>query len=50
MHLIKTKLVQPPQEFAVRLEDRLYVDDYPVISELDAEEVIQDYLKVLRDE
>ncbi|PNX85097.1 hypothetical protein L195_g041163 [Trifolium pratense] len=42
MHLINTKVVQPAQEFAVRLEDRLYVDGYPLISELDAEEVIQD--------
>ncbi|CAJ2672550.1 unnamed protein product [Trifolium pratense] len=50
MHLINTKLVQPKQEFEVRLEDRLYVNGYPIISELDAEEVIQDYLKVLQDE
>ncbi|PNX57044.1 hypothetical protein L195_g058499, partial [Trifolium pratense] len=50
MHLINTKVVQPAQEFAVRLEDRLYVDGYPLISELDAEEVIQDYLKKLQDE
>ncbi|CAJ2644893.1 unnamed protein product [Trifolium pratense] len=50
MHLINTKLVQPKQEFKVSLEDRLYVNGYPIISELDAEEVIQDYLKVLQDE
>ncbi|CAJ2652376.1 unnamed protein product [Trifolium pratense] len=50
MHLIDTKLVQPKQEFRVSLEDRLYVDGYPVISEMDAEHIIQDYLKVLKDE
>ncbi|PNX62298.1 hypothetical protein L195_g061082, partial [Trifolium pratense] len=50
MHLINTKLVQPKQEFRVSLEDRLYVDGYPVISEMDAEHIIQDYLKVLKDE
>ncbi|XP_045791187.1 uncharacterized protein LOC123885891 [Trifolium pratense] len=50
MHLINTKLVQPKQEFKVSLEDRLYVNGYPIISELDAEEVIQDYLKVLQGE
>ncbi|CAJ2637997.1 unnamed protein product [Trifolium pratense] len=50
MHLINTKLVQPKQEFRVRLEDRLYVDGYPVISEADAEHIIQDYLEVLRQE
>ncbi|PNX59856.1 hypothetical protein L195_g051631, partial [Trifolium pratense] len=50
MHLINTKVVQSAQEFSVRLEDRLYVDGYPLISELDAEEVIQDYLKGLQDE
>ncbi|PNX81636.1 hypothetical protein L195_g037660 [Trifolium pratense] len=50
MQLIDTKLVQPKQKFKVSLEDRLYVDGYPVISELDAEEVIQDYLKVLQGE
>ncbi|CAJ2661580.1 unnamed protein product [Trifolium pratense] len=50
MHLINSKVVQPSQEFEVRLEDRLYVDGYPVISELDCEEVIQDYLKYLRAE
>ncbi|CAJ2661767.1 unnamed protein product [Trifolium pratense] len=38
MHLINSKVVQPSQEFEVRLEDRLYVDGYPVISELDCEE------------
>ncbi|CAJ2640633.1 unnamed protein product [Trifolium pratense] len=50
MHLINTKLVQPKQEFRVSLEDRLYVDGYPVISEADAEHIIQDYLEVLRQE
>ncbi|CAJ2647315.1 unnamed protein product [Trifolium pratense] len=50
MQLIKTKLIPPKQEFKVSLEDRLYVDGYPIISELDAEEVIQDYLKVLQNE
>ncbi|CAJ2637530.1 unnamed protein product [Trifolium pratense] len=50
MHLIDTKLVQPKQEFKVSLEDRLYVNGYTIISELDAEEVIQDYLKVLQGE
>ncbi|XP_045801129.1 uncharacterized protein LOC123895000 [Trifolium pratense] len=50
MHLINTKLVQPKQEFKVSLEDRLYVDGFLVISELDAEHIIQDYLKVLKDE
>ncbi|CAJ2652018.1 unnamed protein product [Trifolium pratense] len=50
MHLINTKLVQPKQEFRVRPEDRLYVEGYPVISEADAEHVIQDYLEVLRQE
>ncbi|PNX69170.1 hypothetical protein L195_g056569, partial [Trifolium pratense] len=50
MHLINTKVVQPAQEFSVRLEDRLYVDGYPLISELDAEHIIQDYLKDLKAE
>ncbi|PNX69318.1 hypothetical protein L195_g056654, partial [Trifolium pratense] len=50
MHLINTKVVQPAQEFSVRLEDRLYVDGYPLISELDAEHIIQDYLKDLQAE
>ncbi|PNX98634.1 hypothetical protein L195_g021885 [Trifolium pratense] len=50
MRLISTKLVAPPQEFSARLEDRLYVDGYPVISEADAEHIIQDYLEVLRGE
>ncbi|PNX64548.1 hypothetical protein L195_g062169, partial [Trifolium pratense] len=50
MHLIDTKVVQPDQEFSVRLEDRLYVDGYPLISELDAEHIIQDYLKDLQAE
>ncbi|PNX91461.1 hypothetical protein L195_g047592, partial [Trifolium pratense] len=50
MRLISSKPVAPPQEFSVRLEDRLYVDGYPVISEADAEHVIQDYLEVLRGE
>ncbi|CAJ2645698.1 unnamed protein product [Trifolium pratense] len=50
MHLINTKLVQPKQEFRVRLEDRLYVAGYPIISEADAEHIIQDYLEVLRQE
>ncbi|PNY02011.1 envelope-like protein, partial [Trifolium pratense] len=50
MRLISTKLVSPPQEFSARLEDRLYVDGYPVISEMDVEHIIQDYLEVLRKE
>ncbi|PNX58800.1 hypothetical protein L195_g059369, partial [Trifolium pratense] len=50
MKLISSKPVAPPQEFSVRLEDRLYIDGYPVISEADAEHVIQDYLEVLRGE
>ncbi|PNX56218.1 hypothetical protein L195_g049768, partial [Trifolium pratense] len=50
MHLINSKVVQPSQEFEVRLEDRLYVNGYPIISELDCEEVIQDYLKGLQAE
>ncbi|PNX56791.1 NBS-containing resistance-like protein, partial [Trifolium pratense] len=50
MHLINTKVVQSDQEFSVRLEDRLYVDGYPLISELDVEQVIQDYLKDLQAE
>ncbi|CAJ2637790.1 unnamed protein product [Trifolium pratense] len=50
MRLIASKPVAPPQEFTVRLEDRLYVAGYPVISEADAEHVIQDYLEVLRQE
>ncbi|PNX77356.1 hypothetical protein L195_g033320 [Trifolium pratense] len=50
MHLINSKVVQPSQEFEVRLEDRLYVNGYPIISELDSEEVIQDYLKGLQAE
>ncbi|MCH89566.1 hypothetical protein A2U01_0010466, partial [Trifolium medium] len=50
MRLISTKLVAPPQELSARLEDRLYVDGYPVISEADAEHIIQDYLEVLREE
>ncbi|MCH80445.1 hypothetical protein A2U01_0001213 [Trifolium medium] len=50
MKLIASKPVAPPQEFSVRLEDRLYVEGYPVISEADAEHVIQDYLEVLRGE
>ncbi|CAJ2662562.1 unnamed protein product [Trifolium pratense] len=50
MRLISSKLVQPPQEFTASLEDRLYVDGYPVISEMDAEHIIQDYLEVLRKE
>ncbi|CAJ2667997.1 unnamed protein product [Trifolium pratense] len=50
MHLINTKLVQPKQEFRVRPEDRMYVEGYPIISEADAEHVIQDYLEVLRKE
>ncbi|XP_045791768.1 uncharacterized protein LOC123886495 [Trifolium pratense] len=50
MRIISSKLVQPPQEFTASLEDRLYVDGYPVISEMDAEHIIQDYLEVLRKE
>ncbi|CAJ2666665.1 unnamed protein product [Trifolium pratense] len=50
MRLISTKLVPPPQELSARLEDRLYVDGYPIISEADAEHIIQDYLEVLRKE
>ncbi|CAJ2657512.1 unnamed protein product [Trifolium pratense] len=50
MHLINTKLVQPQQEFRVRPEDRMYVEGYPIISEADAEHVIQDYLEELRKE
>ncbi|CAJ2638207.1 unnamed protein product [Trifolium pratense] len=50
MRLIASKPIAPPQEFSVRLEDRLYVEGYPVISEADAEHVIQDYLEVLRQE
>ncbi|CAJ2657511.1 unnamed protein product [Trifolium pratense] len=50
MRLISSKLVQPPQEFTASLEDRLYVDGYPVIFEMDAEHIIQDYLEVLRKE
>ncbi|CAJ2645229.1 unnamed protein product [Trifolium pratense] len=50
MRLIASKPVAPPQEFTVRLEDRLYVAGYPLISEADAEHVIQDYLEVLRQE
>ncbi|CAJ2661709.1 unnamed protein product [Trifolium pratense] len=50
MRLISSKVVPPPQEFTANLEDRLYVDGYPVISEMDAEHIIQDYLEVLRKE
>ncbi|CAJ2678608.1 unnamed protein product [Trifolium pratense] len=50
MRLIASKPVAPPQEFTVRLEDRLYVAGYPLISEADAEHVIQGYLEVLRQE
>ncbi|CAJ2673835.1 unnamed protein product [Trifolium pratense] len=50
MRLIASKPVAPPQEFTVRLEDRLYVAGYPLISEADAEHIIQDYLEVLRQE
>ncbi|CAJ2662111.1 unnamed protein product [Trifolium pratense] len=50
MRLIASKPVAPPQEFSVRLEDRLYIEGYPVISEADAEHVIQGYLEVLRKE
>ncbi|PNX63602.1 hypothetical protein L195_g061712, partial [Trifolium pratense] len=50
MRLIASKPVAPPKEFSVRLENRLYVEGYPVISEADAEHVIQDYLEVLRKE
>ncbi|CAJ2633364.1 unnamed protein product [Trifolium pratense] len=50
MRLISSKVVPPPQEFTASLEDRLYVDGYPVISEADAEHIIQDYLEVLRQE
>ncbi|CAJ2671174.1 unnamed protein product [Trifolium pratense] len=50
MRLIASKPVAPPQELSVRPEDRMYVEGYPVISEADAEHVIQDYLEVLRKE
>ncbi|CAJ2633264.1 unnamed protein product [Trifolium pratense] len=50
MRLISSKVVPPPQEFTASLEDRLYVDGYPVISEMDVEHIIQDYLEVLRKE
>ncbi|CAJ2654737.1 unnamed protein product [Trifolium pratense] len=50
MRLIASKPVAPPQEITTTLEDRLYVQGYPVISEADAEHVIQDYLEVLREE
>ncbi|CAJ2638149.1 unnamed protein product [Trifolium pratense] len=50
MRIISSKLVQPSQEFTASLEDHLYVDGYPVISEMDAEHIIQDYLEVLRKE
>ncbi|CAJ2654832.1 unnamed protein product [Trifolium pratense] len=50
MRLIASKPVAPPQEISTTLEDRLYVEGYPVISEADAEHVIQDYLEVLREE
>ncbi|CAJ2641640.1 unnamed protein product [Trifolium pratense] len=50
MRLIASKPVAPPQELSAKLEDRLYVDGYPVISEADVEHIIQDYLEVLREE
>ncbi|CAJ2673749.1 unnamed protein product [Trifolium pratense] len=50
MRLIASKPVAPPQELSAKLEDRLYVDGYPVISEADAEHIIQDYLEELRKE
>ncbi|XP_045791776.1 uncharacterized protein LOC123886505 [Trifolium pratense] len=40
MHIIITKVVQPQQDFHVRTGDPFYVDGYPIISELDCEEVI----------
>ncbi|CAJ2661797.1 unnamed protein product [Trifolium pratense] len=50
MRLIASKPVAPPHELSAKLEDRLYVDGYPVISEADAEHIIQDYLEELRKE
>ncbi|PNX88526.1 hypothetical protein L195_g044632 [Trifolium pratense] len=50
MHLINTKVVQPAQDFQVRTGDRFYVDGYPIVSELDCEEVIQNYLEQLKGE
>ncbi|XP_045809769.1 uncharacterized protein LOC123904122 [Trifolium pratense] len=50
MHLINTKVVQPSQDFQVRTEDPFYVGGYPIVSELDCEEVIQNYLERLKGE
>ncbi|PNX62252.1 hypothetical protein L195_g061062, partial [Trifolium pratense] len=50
MHIINTKVVQPPQDFQVHTGDPFYMNDYPIISELDCEEVIENYLKQLRKE
>ncbi|PNX62123.1 hypothetical protein L195_g052811, partial [Trifolium pratense] len=50
MHLINTNVVQPEQDFQVRTGDPFYVDGYPIVSELDCEEVIQNYLEQLKGE
>ncbi|PNX99121.1 hypothetical protein L195_g022384 [Trifolium pratense] len=50
MNLIDSKPIAPPQQLSVQLEDRFFVEGYPVISEADAEHVIQDYLEFLRGE
>ncbi|PNX98356.1 hypothetical protein L195_g021599 [Trifolium pratense] len=48
MHIINTKLVQPKHSFEVNSQDPFYLEDYPIISELDCEEVIQNFLATLR--
>ncbi|PNX58294.1 hypothetical protein L195_g050837, partial [Trifolium pratense] len=50
MHIINTKVVQPQQDFLVCTGDPFFIDGYPIVSELDCEEVIQNYLKQLRKE